>query len=138
MNTFSIKLRHATELTSLDRLPERIHKFDDSSIVAVEATFSAKLHSLVHAEPGVGIEQLAEAVAIELHRAFDSFTVDSRTESRDLLWHFDAVMRLAQAQLLAAITKDEARIERELAVRNFVHPGLLWWAFDAASALAAS
>jgi MoxR-like ATPase len=86
----------------------------------------------------VGKTQLAEAVATELQRAFCAFTVDARTESRDLLWRFDAVMRLAHAQLCATLGKDEATVERELAIDNFVRPGPLWWAFDASSAKAAS
>lgn len=75
---------------------------------------------------------------MKLRRAFYPFTVDSRTESRDLLWRFDAVMRLAHAQLCAALHKDEQTVERELAVTNFVQPGPLWWAFDAESAQKAS
>jgi MoxR-like ATPase len=137
MTALVIRPGHITELPSREGLPERFHEFDERSIGAVKAALAAKRPLLVRGEPGVGKTQLAEAVAIELKRAFYSFTVDSRTESRDLLWHFDAVMRLAQAQLLAAVTRDEARIERELSVRNFVYPGPLWWAFDSNSALAA-
>src|SRR4029453_12611021 len=43
-------------------------------------------------------------------------------------------MALAHPQLCAAMYKDVQTIERELAVTNFVHPGPLWWAFDADSA----
>ncbi len=76
---------------------------------------------------------------MELQRAFYPFTVDSRTESRDLLWQFDAVARLAQAQLYAALGHQaEVDIQRDLAVQNFVRPGPLWWAFDTASAQTAS
>jgi MoxR-like ATPase len=92
----------------------------------------------VRGEPGIGKTQLAEAVAIELDRAFYRYTVDARTESRDLLWRFDAVMRLAQAQLYGALGRDLPTIEHELAVSKFVYPGPLWWAFNADSALAAN
>jgi hypothetical protein len=47
-------------------------------------------------------------------------------------------MRLAQAQLCAALHKDEKSIERDLAVHNCVQPGPLWWAFDFKSAQRAS
>lgn len=129
---------YVIELPSRAGLPERFHAFDEQSIGAVNAALAAQRPLLVRGEPGVGKTQLAEAVAAKLSRAFYPFTVDARTESRDLLWRFDAVMRLAQAQLCAALHKDEQTIERELAVDNFVHPGPLWWAFDTESAKRAS
>lgn len=132
------KVGHVTCLPSRQGLPERFHEFDEPSIGAVNAALAARRSLLVRGEPGVGKTQLAEAVAAELSRAFVSFTVDARTESRDLLWRFDAVMRLAQAQLYATLKKKPDDVERDLAVRNFVHPGPLWWAFDAASAQAAN
>ena len=134
----SIPPGHVTPLPSGEGVPERVHEFDARSIGAVNAALAARRPLLVRGEPGVGKTQLAEAAAVELNRAFFRFTVDSRTESRDLLWRFDAVMRLAQAQLYGALNLDRQEIERELAVSNFVSPGPLWWAFDAASALAAN
>ncbi|MGE0681676.1 MAG: AAA family ATPase [Candidatus Binatia bacterium] len=126
----SEKIGHVTPLPSRPGLPERFHEFDEPSIGAVNAALAAQRPLLVRGEPGVGKTQLAEAVATELQRAFYAFTVDARTESRDLLWRFDAVMRLAQAQLYATLKKKQNEVERELAVHNFVHPGPLWWAFD--------
>lgn len=114
--------------------PERVHQFDEQSISAVNAASAAQRPLLVRGEPGVGKTQLAEAAAIELQRAFVRFTVDARTESRDLLWRFDAVQRLAQAQLYAASKKSWKEVEPELAERNFVRPGPLWWAFYAETA----
>ena len=134
----SIRSGHITPLLSREGVPERAHEFDARSIGAVNAALAAKRPLLVRGEPGVGKTQLAEAAAVELNRAFFRFTVDSRTESRDLLWRFDAVMRLAQAQLYGALGLGREAIERDLAVSNFVFPGPLWWAFDAASALAAN
>ncbi|MGE3536192.1 MAG: AAA family ATPase [Candidatus Tectimicrobiota bacterium] len=120
--------------------PERCHVFDEQSVGAVNAALAARRPLLVRGEPGVGKTQLAEAVARQLQRAFYPFTVDSRTEARDVLWRFDAVMRLAHAQLCATLYRDQdaAAIERELAVTHFVYPGPLWWAFDAESARKAS
>jgi MoxR-like ATPase len=134
----SEKVGRVTALPSRQGLPERFHEFDEPSVGAVNAALAAQRPLLVRGEPGVGKTQLAEAVATELQRAFYSLTVDARTESRDLLWRFDAVMRLAQAQLCATLNKDPKVIEQELAVQNFVQPGPLWWAFDSTSAQAAN
>ena len=131
-NNYVVKLPRPTGI------PERFHAFDKESIEAVNAALAAQRPLLVRGEPGIGKTQLAEAVATKLRRAFYPFTVDARTESRDLMWRFDAVMRLAHAQLCAVLYKDVQTIERELAVTNFVHPGPLWWAFDAESAQRAS
>lgn len=125
-------------LPSPEGSPKRCHVFDEPSIGAVNAALAARRPLLVRGEPGVGKTQLAEAVAAQLRRAFYPFTVDSRTEARDLLWRFDAVMRLAQAQLCATLHMDAQEVERKLAVTNFVSPGPLWWAFDADSARNAS
>ena len=129
---------YVVDLPSHAGVPERVHEFDERSIKAVNAALAARRPLLVRGEPGVGKTQLAEAVAVKLERAFYPFTVDARTESHDLLWRFDAVMRLAQAQLCAALNQDPESVERELAVQNFIHPGPLWWAFDSESARVAS
>ena len=111
--------------------------------------FAAKRPLLVRGEPGMGKSQLARAVAQKLGRPLVSFVVDSRTESRDLLWSYDAVRRLADAQLLGTLSRfqhqsdqqdggaavpDPARkarkwLDEELDVAKYVSPGPLWWAF---------
>jgi len=105
---------------------------------------------LLRGEPGIGKSQLARAAALELHRAFIPYVVDARSESRDLLWHFDAIARLADAQVagarsLAQLKSEPGAGDREsasatdpgsdpLAVGNYLRPGPLWWAFDWGSA----
>ena len=82
---------------------DQVHLFEAEDIQAINAALAAERPLLVRGEPGSGKSQLARAAAQCLGRAFISFTVDSRTESRDLLWEFDAVQRLADAQLTAAL-----------------------------------
>lgn len=134
MNFLTIKTNHQTRWPSRPGLPERVHQFDERSIHAVNAALAAQRPLLVRGEPGVGKTQLAEAVATELRRAFYSYTIDARTESRDLLWRFDAVMRLAEAQLYGALHQDAHEVAQVLAVKNFVQPGPLWWALHTESA----
>jgi MoxR-like ATPase len=137
--------------------PERVHVFSQQEIDAVNAALGAGRPLLVRGEPGIGKTQLGEAVADHLGRVMLPFVVDVRSESRDLLWHLDAVQRLADAQLLGAagklsFSRDPARpdaaepiadqgdnhaLERSLvrmrqtlAIEHYLHPGPLWWAFD--------
>jgi MoxR-like ATPase len=123
------------ELAAADLdLPLR-HQFELRQIKAINAALSASRPLLVRGEPGVGKSQLARAAAKRLGRVFVQHVVDSRTESLDLLWHFDAVGRLAKAQIMGSLqfgTEKKALdvLDEELAVERFLHPRALWWAFD--------
>jgi MoxR-like ATPase len=100
---------------------------------AIKAAVAANRPLLISGEPGLGKTQLAMAAAKKLERPLVSFTVDSRTESRDLLWNFDAIQRLAEAQILSATCKDRTQLEAmkgEIDERKFVRPGPIWWAID--------
>ena len=125
-----------TVLPSADGGIERVHKFDGRSIAAVNAALAAGRPLLIRGEPGVGKTQLAEAAAQELGRLFYRHVVDSRTESRDLLYEFEAVMRLAEAQLCGAQGVDEKKARDRLNILKFVVPGPLWWAFNSKNAKA--
>lgn len=112
---------------------EQVHVFDANTIDAIDAALAAQRPLLVRGEPGIGKSQLARAAAKHLGRVFLSCVVDARTESSDLLWHYDAVARLADAQLAGALcNQDEAgaAIQQRLAVGNYLRPGPLWWAFN--------
>lgn len=115
--------------------PRQVHVFDEDTIQAVDAALAAQRPLLVRGEPGIGKSQLARAVAIHLKRMYVQYVVDARTESRDLLWHYDAVARLADAQLAGALGECREAVQERLAVHNYLHPGPLWWAFNWAQAL---
>src|SRR5271165_5169388 len=80
-------------------LPEQYHQFEPDSALAIRAALGACRPLLVRGEPGVGKTQLAAAAAKVLGRPMVQKVVESRTESRELLWEFDAVQRLAEAQI---------------------------------------
>jgi MoxR-like ATPase len=75
--------------------------------------------------PGSGKSSLAAYVARNLGWRYYELVVTARTEARDLLWRFDMVHRLADAQV---------RKGAELNDIDYVEPGPLWWAIDPASA----
>ena len=74
---------------------------------------------LVRGRPGTGKSSLAADVAQKLRWRFYSRTVTSRTRARDLLWSYDAVRRLNDANANKA--KDPVA---------YVTPEVLWWAFS--------
>jgi MoxR-like ATPase len=138
------------ELAATGDMPEAVHQFEARQVRAVNAALAARRPLLVRGEPGIGKSQLARAAAKGLGRAFIAHTVDARTESRDLLWHFDAVARLAKAQLMGAMWRacdldssnqatlsagkkdktEQSNVLEPLAIQHFLHPRALWWAFN--------
>lgn len=124
----------AVEFPAESGSSDRIHLFRAREIHAINAAMAAGRPLLVRGEPGVGKSQLARAAAKALGRAFVKHVVDAHTESRDLMWTFDAVKRLAEAQLAGALRDDVVAARMELAMDRFLHPGPLWWAFDWQSA----
>jgi len=129
INFLNCSSGHVQPLPVTSGMLAAVHIFDEDMILAINAALATGRPLLVRGEPGTGKSQLARAAAAALERAFLPFAVDARTETRDLLWSFDAVARLAEAQVLgsAGLPPDEARVR--IAVENFIHPGPLWWAF---------
>lgn len=150
MKFLEINADAIVKLAGTGDMPEAVHQFEARQVRAINAALAARRPLLVRGEPGIGKSQLARAAAAALGRAFVPYTVDARTESRDLLWHFDAVARLAEAQLIGALRRtpmpepatgpdsnanaaDQAEqpgIRERLAIGHFLHPRALWWAFD--------
>ena len=112
---------------------ESVHIFSNDEVHAINGALAARRPLLVRGEPGSGKTQLARAAAEVLKWPFTSKTVDARTESHDLLWSFDSVGRLAQAQILGPGCSDQQRVEK-LADARFVRPEPLWWALNWESA----
>ena len=109
------------------------HQFDESDIWAVQAAMAANRPLLVRGEPGVGKSQLARAAAHTLMRPLLCEVVHARCECHDLLFRFDAVARLAKAQVVQA--SGGYKVDDVLKESRFLVPGVLWWAFDWQSAL---
>lgn len=102
------------------------HLFEPDAIKAINAAISINRPLLLWGEPGIGKSQLAKAAAQALGRVYIPFVADAHTESHDLLWQFDAVARLAEAQIQSSADHDRSA----LAMDNFIVPGPLWWAFN--------
>lgn len=129
------------DLRDTGRRFPRHHVFREEDVHAVNAALAAGRPLLLRGKPGTGKSQLALAAAVGLGRAFVSQVIDARTESRDLLWRFDAVRRLADAQASSAerLKERHGLLEEEdggdlLHESFYITPGPLWWAFHWESA----
>lgn len=130
MSFLTINAGEKVVLDAPEGVPEQVHLFDQKSIDAINAALAARRPLLIRGEPGVGKSQLARAAAKCLERTYVSYVVDAHSESKDLLWHFDAVQRLADAQLGTALGETPEEVKDKLHIDNYLHPGPLWWAFN--------
>ncbi len=103
-----------------------MYEYDDGIVLAVNVALAAGRPLLVRGEPGTGKSSLARSVAHHLGWPLYPVTVSSRSTARDLLWSFDTVARLADAQAGASQIRPRSA---------YLTPGVLWWAFDRNSAL---
>jgi MoxR-like ATPase len=98
-----------------------VYVFDDERIVlAVNVALATRRPLLVFGPPGSGKSTLAPNVARHLGRVCHTEVITARTEPEDLLWRFDALKRLNDAQI------------REVAptIGAYCTQGVLWKAFD--------
>ena len=114
-------------LDAPDRRDGRVYVYDAKLKLAIEVALATGRPLLLRGEPGSGKSSLAAYVARNLGWRYYEHIVIARTQAQDLLWQFDTVRRLADAQL---------RKERRLDLYDFdyVEPGVLWWVFDPVSA----
>lgn len=115
-------------------LPKTAHVFEKESVFALMAALGSGRPLLVRGVPGTGKSQLARAAAHVLGWEFVAKVVDAHTEVADLFYSFDAVERLAHAQVIGALAKAHEltaeQVREGLQVMGFVRPGPLWWAFN--------
>lgn len=91
--------------------------------LAVETALTTGRPLLLRGDPGTGKSSLAPFVARQLKWRYYRQVITSTTMASELQWHFDAVRRLADAQI--------GQLKDEL---HYVEPRVLWWAFDRPSA----
>lgn len=101
-------------------LDATVHRWSQAEIDALILAVSARRPLLIRGEPGTGKTQLARAAAHQLDWVLHATAIHPRFEASDLLYRFDAVKRLADAQ---------AR-EPNLQEKNYWEPGPIWKAYN--------
>ncbi len=120
-----------------DRRDGMIYRYTDDIVLAVNVALVTGRPLLIRGPSGSGKSSLAYNVARVLKRRYYELVITSRTQARDLLWRFDAVRRLGDAQVYRQqdhdAQKDPDMASSPLQWENYypyIEPGVLWWAFD--------
>lgn len=122
----------AQDIGKMASWPASRHIFEKDHILALRAAQATGRPLLVRGEAGTGKSQLAHAAAFVTGRAFLPVVVSGETSASDLHWKFDAIARLADAQMAG---QPGAKLAAELSVAQYLHPGPLWWALNWQDAL---
>ena len=88
----------AQHLPPADGQQESWHLWQPYEVNAITLALASQRPLLVRGEPGTGKTQLARAAAVALGWLLHSSTLHARSEAQVLLYQFDAVRRLADAQ----------------------------------------
>jgi MoxR-like ATPase len=103
-----------------DRREAAGYVYTDHITLAINVALATARPLLVRGAAGSGKSSLAVDVARRNGWDLYAEVVSSRTRAQDLLWEFDAVQRLRDAQAQLPVEDPAA----------YVRPGILWHAFD--------
>ncbi len=124
MTTTTLTHFQPDEIIAFDQCgswPASRYLLDKVSAYALEMAMATGRPLLVKGEPGTGKSYLARAAAAKLQRKFITEVINVSTEGQDLLWRYDPVARLNDAQ--------EGKKGDELNPKHYLNPGVLWWTF---------
>lgn len=97
-----------------------VYVYTEEIILAVNVALATNRPLLIYGASGCGKSSIARNIARCMGWRYYEKVISSRTQARDLLWSFDALRRLSDAQVNQL--KDD--------LNAYIEPGVLWWAFD--------
>jgi MoxR-like ATPase len=101
------------------RQKKTVYVYTEETKLAVNVALATERPLLLRGPAGSGKSSLAENVAKQLGWRYLEYVTTSRSQAQDLLWQFDALRRLNDAQ--AQKVKDTSA---------YLRPGKLWQAFN--------
>jgi len=101
--------------------PGDVYVYREPVILALNVALATRRPLLISGEPGSGKSTLARSAAAVLGWRYYKHMITSRTQASELLWTFDTLRRLNDAN------GKEKQLRPDQA---YVEPGTLWWAFD--------
>ena len=104
--------------------------YSPAIVLAVNVALATQRPLLLAGSPGTGKTTLAANVAHVLGWRFYPRVVSSRSRARDLMWSFDTLRRLSDAQASAQVGSAGLR-PREA----YIEPQTLWWAYEPDTAM---
>jgi MoxR-like ATPase len=113
--------QEATTLEPQGSWPKAYHLWKQEELHALAVAYHSGRPLLVKGEPGVGKSQIARAAASLLGWRFVYEVITPRFEPQELLWRYDAVRRLADANVHTRDADNEG---------HYVTAGVLWHALD--------
>lgn len=114
-----------------DRRDGRVYVMPKDLELAVKVAKATGRPLLLRGNPGSGKSSLGPYVAREDEWSYYEYVVTSQTRATDLLWTFDGVRRLADAQIARHRRSSARHMVDEDA---YIEPGPLWWAYAPRSA----
>jgi len=102
---------------------------DDELINAVNLAITLKRPLLLEGEPGGGKSQLARAIAYELKLPYKYYCAKSTSKKDDLIYQFDTIGRLRDAQLASTFIGDPAEQAKIKNPETYIEYGPLGQAF---------
>lgn len=102
-----------------------LYVYTEDIVLLVNAALATGRPLLIEGPPGSGKSSLAPSIARKLGWWYFERVITSQTRAKDLLWEFDSLQRLHDAQAKGKDLPPKS---------EYVNPGVLWWAFDAESA----
>jgi MoxR-like ATPase len=113
--------------------------FEEKMCNALWAAYANGRPLLLRGDPGTGKSEMAYAIAAHLGWPLRKKVIQGNTEIDDLHFHFDAVQRLADAQIYRHLPDEKADGRSQiLAIEKYVTPGPIWWALNWVDAKKAS
>jgi MoxR-like ATPase len=111
--------------TGGDYQRDDLYDCDDQTVLAINVAMATQRPLLVSGPSGCGKTSLARYIGYAMKWPVLRHTITSRTTARDLLYSFDQLRRLHDAQ---------AKDHLDSTSKRYITPGVLWKAFDPAGA----